>query len=223
MSGGEYEFEPIRGLPALLPPGERMLWQGGPDWRALALRVFHVRKIAIYFALLAAWRAAVTGYDGGSLEAAAMSVLWMGLLAAVSLTILTSIAWLIGRTTVYTITNKRLVLRFGIALPMSVNLPFKRIESAAMKAHGDGTGEIPVTLTGGDRTSYLVMWPHVRPWRFSKPQPMLRAVPDAAKVAGILSEALAGAAGLPKQAVVSDEPSAVWPEAQGYPAASAAS
>jgi hypothetical protein len=36
----------------------------------------------------------------------------------------------------------------------------------------------------------LVLWPHARPWYFSPPQPMLRAIPDAAKVAGILASAL---------------------------------
>ena len=45
----EYATEPVKGLPELLPTGERMLWQGQPSWRALAIRVFHVRKIAIYF------------------------------------------------------------------------------------------------------------------------------------------------------------------------------
>ena len=44
------------GLPERLPEGETLLWQGRPSWRQLALRAFHVREIAIYFALLLAWR-----------------------------------------------------------------------------------------------------------------------------------------------------------------------
>ena len=32
----EHEFEAARGLPELLPAGERVLWQGSPDWRGLA-------------------------------------------------------------------------------------------------------------------------------------------------------------------------------------------
>ena len=36
----EYENEPIRGLPGLLPKGEYIVWQGSPDWRGLARRFF---------------------------------------------------------------------------------------------------------------------------------------------------------------------------------------
>jgi len=33
---GEYEYEPVPGLPQRLPQGERILWQGAPDWQTLA-------------------------------------------------------------------------------------------------------------------------------------------------------------------------------------------
>ena len=29
-----------------LPKGERVLWHGAPDWKALAMHVFHVRAVA---------------------------------------------------------------------------------------------------------------------------------------------------------------------------------
>ena len=51
----EHDNEPIPGLPAMLPPGERILWQGAPDWRVLARTAFHTRLVAGYFALLALW------------------------------------------------------------------------------------------------------------------------------------------------------------------------
>ena len=50
----EYEHEPVRGLPEYLPEGETLLWQGQPGWRSMALRVFHVRSIGLYFGLLVA-------------------------------------------------------------------------------------------------------------------------------------------------------------------------
>jgi hypothetical protein len=43
----------------------------------------------------------------------------------------------------------------------------------------------------GKRLAYLVLWPHVRPWRLQAPQPMLRAIDDVAAVADLLAEALA--------------------------------
>ncbi len=46
----DFAFEPIRGLPEMPPEGERILWQGSPDWRALAWRVFHIREVTFYFA-----------------------------------------------------------------------------------------------------------------------------------------------------------------------------
>ena len=38
---------------------------------------------------------------------------------------------------------------------------------------------------------YLLLWPHARPWRFSRPQPMLRALPGVAQVAETLAAAVA--------------------------------
>jgi hypothetical protein len=38
---------------------------------------------------------------------------------------------------------------------------------------------------------YATLWPHARPFRLVAPQPMLRALPQAAEVAGILAKAAA--------------------------------
>ena len=61
--GHEHEFEPQFGLPERLPAGERILWQGSPDFRALARNAFHLRKLALYFSVLLVARATlpVTG------------------------------------------------------------------------------------------------------------------------------------------------------------------
>ena len=37
-------------------------------------------------------------------------------------------------------------MRFGVALPMTVNLPFRLVAGAAIKAWPDGTGDIPLQL-----------------------------------------------------------------------------
>ena len=77
----DFDFEPIRGLPARLPAGEKLIWQGAPKWWPFALRAFHVRKIAVYFAILAAWRVTSMLRDGQSAEAAAVAFLGLLLLA----------------------------------------------------------------------------------------------------------------------------------------------
>ena len=53
----EYENEPIPGLPGIPPKGERILWQGSPDWRVLARTAFHTRLVTGYFVLLTGWAA----------------------------------------------------------------------------------------------------------------------------------------------------------------------
>jgi hypothetical protein len=106
--------------------------------------------------------------------------------------ILTLLAWLYARSTVYTITNRRIVMRFGVALPMMVNIPWERIESAAFRSFADGNGDIALTPTAKGRVSYWTIWPHARPWRFSPVQPSLRGIDDAARVAELISGAVAG-------------------------------
>ena len=59
-----------------------------------------------------------------------------------------------------------------------------------------GTGGLPLTLLGPDRIAFLHLWPHARPWRLGKPEPMLRSVPQAALVARVLTEAWSQATGV---------------------------
>ncbi len=186
----EYATEPVKGLPEELPAGERMLWQGQPSWRALALRVFHVRKIVIYFAAILIWRLASAWIDGWSLASAAAFVLWFLPVAIAAVAIPSLLAWLYARTSVFTITNRRVVMRFGVALPWSLNLPFRTIESAAVSVQKDGTADLALALTGLGRISYLHLWPFARPWCVNRAQPMMRGLPDGREAARILAQAL---------------------------------
>ena len=180
-------------VPALarLPAGEQLLWQGVPAWSILARRAFHVRKVTAYFGLLLAWRLVDGGLSGLPLPSLAASALVPLLLAIAAISVLTLLAWLATRSTAYAITSRRVLLQIGVALPMTVNIPLHLVQSAALRGHRDGSGDIVLVLPSAERVAYLVLWPHVRPWRFARPQPMLRALPDAAEVAQILAEALA--------------------------------
>lgn len=191
----EHEVEAAPGLPEPLPSSERLLWQGSPDWRRIALEAFHVRKVAIYFAAILLARAGFVLSDGGGAVKAAIAVLWLLPLVCFALGSLLALAWMTGRTTIYTITSKRVVMRIGIVLTVTFNLPFKHIAGAGLRLARDGVGDIPLQLTAGDRIGFLHLWPHVRPWKIARPEPMLRALPDAQRVAGILSDAWRAAAG----------------------------
>jgi hypothetical protein len=186
----EFAFEPVHGLPEHLTAGEALRWQGAPHWRVLARRAFYARTVALYFGLLILVRFLYMLADGAGLKDAVLASLWLVLLGAVAIGILTLLAWLYARSTVYSITDRRIVIRFGVALPMAVNIPFKVIESAGLRTYPDGAGDIPLVLGNGQTVNYLIMWPNVRPWRFSNAQPMLRAIADAKQVSEILAEAL---------------------------------
>jgi hypothetical protein len=176
----------LRGLPGPLPRGERLLWQGSPTTAGAFVRVFHARAVALWFL---AW-ATVFAAGAGSTSRAAMLAGPILLIGAAALALLWVLAWLTHRTSVYTVTDRRLVLQTGIALPVTRNLPFAQVENAALRAFSDGSGDIPLRLQPGLRIAYLQLWPHARPWRLSRTEPMLRSVPDAESVARLLAEAL---------------------------------
>jgi hypothetical protein len=191
------EFEPIPGLPEHLPPGERILWQGSPHWLALALNAFRLRAIAIYFVALMVWRAVSALHDGTSLVDSLAYAFDLAPLALAGLGLLLVIAVTAARTTIYTITDRRVVMRFGMALPLTVNIPFSQVDGASLARHGVETGDLSLNVRPEGRIGYLMMWPHVRPWRYAQPEPMLRALPDVERAAAILADALAASAGAP--------------------------
>lgn len=187
----EHDDETLPGLPSALPAGERLLWRGAPDWRILAGRSFHLRKLAAYFGVLAAWRfASVLGDDGSLMDAAASALVTLPL-AALALGLIALLCWLAATNTVYTLTDRRIVMRVGIVLTVTFNLPLRRIETARLHPlPGRGAGDIALLLNAEDRIGYIHLWPHARPWHFNRPEPMLRALPDAASVAVLLADAL---------------------------------
>jgi len=183
------QFERIAGIREDLPAGEHVLWQGAPHWPAHARQAFHVREVAVYFALLAA-AAAYTDWRDGRPLAGAATPLALGLMACLLLVFL---AWLSSRTTIYAITTRRVFLRIGIALPLTINLPLRRIPAAALALHADGSGDLPLALEKGPHLAYLHLWPHARPWRLKDPEPMLRCVAEPERISRILADALANA------------------------------
>ncbi len=188
----EHANEPVRGLPGHLPAGEHIVWQGSPAWAPIARRIFHTHLVAGYFAVLIGW-AALNVATGHRTLAAALPGIGVTLgvgVAAVGLLCL--FGWLSARATIFTITNRRIVLRFGVALSKCVNLPFTQIISAGLAVHADGSGDIPLQVMT-TRLGFVHLWPHVRPWRIGRPEPMLRGLRAPEQVARLLTDALAAA------------------------------
>ena len=150
----------IPGVDEPLPEGEALLWQGRPSTAALARHAFKVRWVAAYFVALAAlafWAAA----PGEGVARAS----WMLVLGLVTVGLVTGWAWLVARTSVYALTDRRIVMRIGVAFPAVFNLPLELVGDAWIRTERDGSGDIALALDGSDRIGYLFLWPHVRPWR----------------------------------------------------------
>jgi Bacterial PH domain len=176
----EHDYEPIPGLPAPLPPGETILWQGSPNWEVLARRALRIQMVGMYFVVLIAWGISGNISAGTPAINMALSALRLSALAVVALALLALFAWLVARTTIYTITTRRVIMRFGIALPITIQIAYPMIDAAGLRVWPDGAGDIALALRPGQRIAYLVVWPHARPWKLTKAEPTLRGVPDAA-------------------------------------------
>jgi len=176
---GPRAFGDRMGTPA---PDEKVLWKGRPDLRLLARSAFHTRTLGLYMAALV-----VIALATGRSDAAIVA----GVLGTALLALLYLIAWHSSRTTLYILTDSRLILRIGMAIETRINIPLKQIRAAHLRLRDKGHGDIAFELAGERILGTLLLWPHVRPWHYAMPQPMLRAVPDAAALAQLIAAARA--------------------------------
>lgn len=166
------------GIPAA---SERVLWKGRPSLPILARTAFHLHSFAFYFAALI-----LAALAFGNVPSA-MFLAGIGVFGAI---VLWAMAWQSARTSLYILTDQRLILRIGMAVEARINIPLKHITAADLNLRGKkGHGDIAVKLGGERLLGYALLWPHVRPLQINHPQPMLRGVPDAENLAAMLAEA----------------------------------
>jgi Bacterial PH domain len=189
MSDHDFDFEPQPGLPAPLPQGETLLWQGSPDPTALAHEAFKAHWVLGYLLAIAVWRASIAFSDGGFAQSVAVFLPYL-VLALGGYGVVRLLARASARAAIYSITSRRVILRIGAALQVTWTVPFTKVASASLATRPmTGTGTIALDLVAGQHISYLALWPHLRPGFARKVQPAFRCVPDAARVARILSDA----------------------------------
>jgi hypothetical protein len=160
--------------------------------------------VAAYVAVLLAW-CVVAGAQHGGLSAALDSTMRFGGLALFAMGMLLGLAWGLSRTTTYSLTTTHLVIEYGLALAKTITIPYSKITGASYRAHPDGSGDIVLTLSDMKGTSYPLMWPHVRPWKMKRPEPMLRAVANGERVAQIVARLLANDADMAPVAISQPE------------------
>lgn len=173
-----------------LAPGEELVWRGGASTRGVIRDVFHLRAIAGYFVVILAFDAFQAWMKGMTLAKAVHDSVPLVVVALLALGIFTTLAVAMARSLRYTLTDRRVILHFGVALPATLSLPYTQIVTCAVAVRRDHTGDIALTLKSGNRMPILKLWPLARAWRIAAPQPMLRAVPQAAVVSGLLARAL---------------------------------
>lgn len=188
MHHDDFKFEPIHGLPEELPADEHIIWQGAPRPMQLAREAWKLNWVLGYFVVLAIWRVGVSSTTVSLTEAMGHGIPLL-LAGALTCLILYGMAHVQARSTVYTLTNKRVAMRIGAALTMTLNLPYVCIGNAHLAQRKNGTGTLAFETMGDTRISYLMTWPHTRPWHLSHCQPAFRAIPDAARVAQLFAEA----------------------------------
>jgi len=83
-------------------------------------------------------------------------------------------------------------MRLGVVFPLTVNIPLAYVQGAQARTFGDGTGQIALQLDPREKLAWIVLFPHVRPWRIGRPEPLLRGLEDPAAVGAILRRATLG-------------------------------
>ncbi len=179
-------------LPADIPPGERILWFGRPEPISLWRRAYRADWVGAWFAAMTLWNLVSVSQSDGLFAGFVSAVRTLGVGAA-ALALLSLLALLSARTTLYVVTERRVVVKTGVALPMFINVPFKQVASANLRVFTDGAGDVTLGLTDKQRIPYLALWPSARPLRLSSPEPALRSIANARDVAETLGRALAQA------------------------------
>lgn len=218
MTPHQHEFEAAPGLPETLPSDERILWQGAPDAGQLARRVFHLPKVAAYFAVLIGLQAMHLAEQIGPTGELLLALVPALALATLGLGLLGLWCWMTARTTLYTLTNRRVVMRIGIVLTLTLNLPLRVLAGASVRELPKGYGDLPLALPDNARIAWLHLWPHARPWAYARAQPTLRCIPQVAAVAAQLTEAWRAAAlADPAQRAAAAAAPALRPEPESSP------
>ena len=181
----------VRGVAEALPPGARLVWDGAPAPRAIARHLLFVRPLAAYDALMVAWWVVANLDTAGPMDFWMPVALQLTLVSLVLAGVLGLSNW-IAQSTTYAITDRRIVMRLGVIFPLTVNIPLSYVVGAQARTFTDGTGQIAVQLDQKEKLAWIVLFPHVRPWRFSTPEPLLRGLTDPAEVGRVLRAATLG-------------------------------
>ena len=142
----EFEIQRALDLPAPLPADERLLWIGAPKWTGIARNVFHVPALAVYFVAVIGAHALWVSANGAGWTEAALSAARLAPLGVIALCLFGILAWMMARTTCYAITDRRVIMRIGVALSLTMNIPLRWQRRLATDTWWSGQDGLPAPL-----------------------------------------------------------------------------
>ena len=183
------KFEVHKNILDAIPEGESILWKGKPSFWGFSWYFFGLKLLAFYLIILSvvfAARLTVTDFFTAFIVDF-LPFLLSGILTSF---ILMALAKIQSQSSVYIITENRVIIKSGAALSFLISMPFKKIKAVNLQKRKGSLGTISFELNSGKRVPYISCWPSVRPWRFKKTEPAFSCIENVDDVATILRKSV---------------------------------
>ena len=183
------KFEANKNILDAIPEGESILWKGKPSFWGFSWYFFGLKLLAFYLIILSvvfAARLTVTDF----FTAFVVDFLPFLLSGILTSCILMALAKIQSQSSVYIITENRVIIKSGAALSFLISMPFKKIKAVNLQKRKGSLGTISFELNSGKRVPYISCWPSVRPWRFKNTEPAFSCIENVDEVATILRKSV---------------------------------
>ena len=179
------KFEAPKNILDAIPNGESILWKGRPSLWGFSWNLFGLKWITLYLSMLSI--VSVARFFASDFYTAFyvdfLPFFLSGIFASI---ILIGLAATQTYSTVYIITENRVIIKTGAALSFLISMPFKMIKEVNLQKRGASIGTISFELLSEKRVPYISCWPSVRPWKFKRTQPAFSCIGSVDEVATIL-------------------------------------
>ena len=179
------KFEALKNILDAIPNGESILWKGRPSLWGFSWNLFGLEWITLYLSMLSI--VSVARFFASDFYTAFyvdfLPFFLSGIFASI---ILIGLAATQTYSTVYIITENRVIIKTGAALSFLISMPFKKIKEVNLQKRGASIGTISFELLSEKRVPYISCWPSVRPWKFKRTQPAFSCIGSVDEVATIL-------------------------------------
>ena len=170
-----------------VPEGEKVCWVGKPNWVSFGFHVFGIKYLVIYFIISAFYSVSQIELDF-SLNAFIGEYISFVVSGVIASLILFLLSYVSARHTCYVITEKRLVIRTGVALVFLLNVPFKNVISIDKQSLYYGVGNLSFKTQSKKRIPYFSCWPSVRSGSFLETIPTFRSIANIEEIGNLVGE-----------------------------------